>query len=428
MIRRAAGVAVLLLWSGASPAHPAGKASFEDLLANLKSPNARTREEAAAELGKSRRREAVLPLAAVVRDPEPRVRLEVVRALRELRDVSGVPSLVSAIEDADAKVREEAIGALVEIYAERPRTTPLDAFSDEYDRAQVLPFTAVEPSVFAALARGLKDEEKAIREQAALAIGILGGSGVVGDLVAVAQDPDAGVRGAAATAIGKVGSAEDGKALVPLLADPSEGVRKRALKAIGVLRVRSAGPALREMFEVNRRREMGLRALETLSRIGDPQQGDLFRELIQDPDPDRRRLAIEGLGRLADQSLLPAFTKDYQRERNEELKLAYSFALTLLGNRAFLDSIVLCLPSRTLGGRCRAYILEMGPDVLEDLYPYLNDPDADIRAELSDILAELDDPRAIGRLEPLLSDPSPKVADRANRAVERLRRSQRRDR
>jgi HEAT repeat protein len=119
--------------------------------------------------------------------------------------------------------------------------------------------------------------------------------------------------------------------------------------------------------------------------------------------------------------MLPGFKKDYQRERNDELKLAYSFALTLLGDRAFIDSIVLSLPSKTLGNRCRRYILEMGRDVLPDLYPYLNDPDADVRAELCDILSDLGDPDAVTRLTPLISDPSAKVADRANRAVEKLR-------
>ena len=72
-------------------------------------------------------------------------------------------------------------------------------------------------------------------------------------------------------------------------------------------------------------------------------------------------------------------------------------------------------------GAERRYILEMGRDVLPDLYPYLNDPDADVRAELCDILADLGDPDAITRLSPLISDPSAKVADRANRAVEKLR-------
>jgi HEAT repeat protein len=160
-----------------------------------------------------------------------------------------------------------------------------------------------------------------------------------------------------------------------------------------------------------------------LSRIGDPAQGDLFRELVQDPDVETRRLAIEGLGRVADASMLPAFKKDYQRERREELKLAYSFALTLLGDRAFLDSLVLSLPSRTLGNRCRGYILEMGTSISGELYAYLNDPEASIRASLCDLLAQIGDPAAIPHLQPLINDPSTTVADRANRAVERLKRA-----
>jgi len=61
--------------------------------------------------------------------------------VREVRDVAGVPALVTSMGDGDDKIREEAIGALVEIYAESPRTTPmegfLDMFSDEYDRSSI---------------------------------------------------------------------------------------------------------------------------------------------------------------------------------------------------------------------------------------------------------------------------------------------------
>jgi HEAT repeat protein len=254
---------------------------FEDLVANLKSPTVRTRQAAAQELGKSRRREAVAPLSALVRDPEVRVRLEVVKALRNLRDLSAVPALVTSLQDGDPGIREEAIGTLVEIYAERDRGGPIDrfleTFSDEYDRASVPPYTAVDPSVFRGLAGTLRDEKKGIRAESAYAIGILGGGSAVRELVSATQDPEPEVRGAAATAIGKVGTAEEGKSLVPLLADESANVRNRALSAIGVLRVREAGPALREMFEQHRRRELGTRVLASLSRIGDPAQADLFR-------------------------------------------------------------------------------------------------------------------------------------------------------
>jgi len=427
-LRRGASVALALSLAWGTVPAGASQQSFEDLLANLKSPTARTRQAAALELGRSRRREAVAPLSALVRDPEVRVRLEVVRALGKLRDLSAIPALVTSLQDGDAGIREEAIGTIVEIYAERDRGGPIDrflqTFSDEFDRQSVPPFTMVDPGVFRGLAGTLRDEKRGIRAESAYAIGILGGGSAIPDLVAALQDPESEVRAAAATALGKVGTAEEGKALIPLLADSSATVRNRALQAIGVLRVRDAGPALREMFEQNRRRDLGTRALAALSRIGDPAQGDLFRELLSSNDPEQRRLAVEGLGRIADASMMASFKKDYQRERNRDVRLAYNFAIVSLGDRAFLDSIVLALGST--GGaarRARDYILELGPEIAPYLYPYLNDRDAEVRGALGEVLAQLGDVNAIPRLTPLLADPNSRVADRANRAIEKLRRA-----
>jgi HEAT repeat protein len=412
------------LWSRRAAAE---EPSFAALVADLKSPTAKTRLEAVSQLGKSRRREAVTPLATLVRDPDARVRIEVVRAFRELRDLSAVPALLTSLGDGDAKIREEAVGTLVELYAERDRSGPiagfLELFSDEYDRASVPPFTAVDPAVFQGLAGLLRDEDKVIRQDVAYSLGILGATPAMSALQAALPDPEPGVRGAAATSIGKIGTAQDGKALIPLLSDESTDVRNRALQAIGVLRVREAGAPLRELFETNRRRPLGVKVLGSLSRIADPAQAELFRELLQDPDPEKRRLAVEGLGRISDAPMLSAFKKDYQRERGEDLRLALSFAITMLGDRAFVDTLVLALPSRTLGTRARNYILELGRPVVPDLFPYLSDPEAEIRAALCDIMAQIGDAEAIPRLKPLLDDPSSKVADRANRAVELLRRA-----
>jgi len=421
-----AALAIALSWV-LVPAALAGQ-SFEDLLANLKSPTARTRQMAVQELGKSRRREAVAPISALVRDPEVRVRLEVVKALAALRDLSGIPALVASLQDGDPDIREEAIGTIVEIYAERDRTGPisrfLETFSDEYVRSSLPPFTAVDPAVFRGLAGTLKDEKTGIRVESAYAIGILGGGSAIPALIAAVQDPESDVRAAAATALGKVGTAEDGKVLIPLLADESATVRNRALQAIGILRVRDAGPALREMFEQNKRRDLGTRVLASLSRIGDPAQGDLFRELLTSNDPEQRRLAVEGLGRIADTSMLPSFKKDYQREGNGSVRLGYNFAIVLLGDRAFVDAIALSLGgSRGTAKQARDYILELGPGIAPDLYPYLNDHAADVRAGVCDVLAQLGDVNAIPRLTPLLADPSSKVVDRANRAIEKLHRT-----
>src|SRR6185503_7879758 len=122
MPRPATAVAALALVLAVPAVLPAGqRTSFEDLVANTKSPNASTREKAARELGESRSREAIGPVSALVRDSEAEVRLAAVRALNALRDVAAVPALVASLGDGDPKIREEAIGTLVEIYAETDR-------------------------------------------------------------------------------------------------------------------------------------------------------------------------------------------------------------------------------------------------------------------------------------------------------------------
>ena len=422
------GVLALALLFAVGPLAAAAQDSFEDQVANLKSPTAKTRQAAAKALGESRRHEAVAPLSALVRDPEPRVRLEVVLALTNLRDLAGVPALVTSLQDGDPKVREQAISGLVEIYSERERTGAasrfLQMFSDEFKGPVVPPFTTVDPAVFQGLTGTLRDEERNLRAESAQAIGILGGTVVADHLVAALQDPDSQVRGAAVTALAKVGDEEQGKAIIPLLADESSQVRNRAIEAVGALEVKAAGPALRELYEQNERRPLGTRAVGAMVRTGDPNQADLYRQLLMSGDLERRRMAVEGLARVSDASMIDGFKKDFQREHNTDVRLAYNFAITLLGDRAFIDSIVLALPEAGgRGERARGYIEELGPSFTVNLYPYLQDPDPKVRAALCDVLAGLGDPAAIEWLTPMLGDPDSDVVDRANRAIQTLHRA-----
>jgi HEAT repeat protein len=426
VLTRMAASIVLLAMPLASLAAP--RASFEALLADLKSPNAKTRQAAAAALGKSRKREAVSALSAVVRDPESKVRLEVVRSLRELRETAGVPALVTAADsgsESEPEIRKDALSALVDLYVEFDRPTGWERFlgaSDDYEDVRVAHTTTVDPMAVRALTGALRDDEKEIREQAVLSLGIVDARGSLRDLVAALQDPEPNVRGAAAAAIAKLQGSEHSGSLIALLTDPETSVRVRALQALGSMRIKDAVAPLREMFEANRKKEIGVRVLEALARIGDPSQADLFRELLQDGDGPRMRLAVEGLARLSDTTLLPAFKKDFQREDNEELKLAYAFGIAMLGDRAFLDTLVRGLSSK-FDRRCRQYLLELGRPALGDLYEYLSYSAADVRASLCQILGEMGDGETITRLQPLVNDPNTEVADSANRAIEHLKRS-----
>jgi HEAT repeat protein len=422
---RAGLVVGLALLVGASGLN-AAQSSFEDQVANLKSPNAKTREQAARELGKSRRRDAITPLAAMVRDPEAAVRLSVVRSLRELRDLAAVPALLTSTRDGDPRIRREALEGVLEVYVEPEQVWPgyPDVFADTFDEGPAATFADVDPAVFETLKLLLRDDEREIRELAAHAAGILGGVSISQELTLSLQDPEARVRAVAATSLGRVGTREQGRLLIPLLSDDSPRVRTRALHAIGVLAVQEAAPSLRAMSENLKGREFGLLVLQSLSRLGDPALAPYFRTLLEDPELSRRRLAVDGLARIADVSLTDAFKKDFQRVRSEEMRLALAFALTRLGDTAFVDTLVLNLSSRSLGARARRYLLELGPEVLPWLFPYLADPEAEVRAALCDLMAKLGDPAALPRLIPLIQDPSARVADRANRAVEWLRRAE----
>ena len=72
--------------------------------------------------------------------------------------------------------------------------------------------------------------------------------------------------------------------------------------------------------------------------------------------------------------------------------------------------------------RSKDLLIELGPSIAPDLYLYLQDRDPGVRGAVCELLAELGDTNAIDRMTPLLSDSNTRVADRANRSIEKLRR------
>jgi HEAT repeat protein len=137
---------------------------------------------------------------------------------------------------------------------------------------------------------------------------------------------------------------------------------------------------------------------------------------------EQRKWAAEGLGRLSDKSLVSGMKKDFLREPDPSVQLAYCFSLTRLGETEFVDRIALSLGNKKLQEQAREYAIELGSPLLDELVAYLADPVPEVRKEMAQVLMEIGDPAAIPYLKPLLSDPNWEVADRANRAIARLER------
>lgn len=393
---------------------------------DLKSASPSVRRKAASDLGKSKAPDALPRLAALVRDPDIDVRVTVLRAIASLRDLAGVPSMVVFMADSQARVRSEAIDGVVEIYTHRDRpgmSRFLSIFSDGRDKPEPLLVSSVDFEVYRSLAALLKDSDLGVRESAAEAIGILGGTEVAADLAAATGDAVPAVRAAAVTAIVKVGTSADGEALTPLLKDPSAAVRRRAIAGQGRLKVGDAAPELRRLFAANPESEEGLLVLNSLAQIALAQDRPLFQRLALQADPRKRRPSIEALARLNEKGNEGRFKRDFQREKNEEMRAAYAFAIFLFGDRAFIDTVVLGLAgTKDRARQSRGYVEELGARALPEVLDYLREPDPKVRAGLCDALSTAGVTGAMAAIEPLAKDRDAMVAASALRGLAILKR------
>ena len=102
-----------------------------------------------------------------------------------------------------------------------------------------------------------------------------------------------------------------------------------AVDALGKMQYQSAAPELVAIYDANVNK-LGDRALAALAHMGAPEARGMFYYLMTSKNRDWRRRAVEGLGRLGDTGILSGLVKDFLREPDEAVQLAYCFALVEL--------------------------------------------------------------------------------------------------
>lgn len=402
--------------------------SVQDEIANLTSTNTGTRHRAVKRLGKAGRLEAIPALNEAVRDPEVKIRRSIVDSLRSFESPQAIEGLIVAVNDEDKKVRYDATRALGEVYLGfdnlKLGKNPFDwLVGTDNTRVTVPSPDAVDARVVNALVGRLNDEEKSIRRLSAFALGSLRASEAVGGLTQAMLDPVEDVRLEAVDSLGLVGGSQAGDALRGGLSDGSKSVRAHAVDALGEMRYMESAPGLVSVYDEQLNKDLGDRALRALARMGAPEARGVFYYQMTSSDKNRRRWAVEGIGRLGDDGLVSALIKDFLREPASDVQLAYCFSLTKLGQHEFVDRVVLSLADSGLRRQAREYAIELGSPLLGELVAYLNDPVPEVRREMTDVLVQIGDLAAIPYLEPLIGDENTEVADHANRAVSRLKAS-----
>lgn len=192
-----------------------GAAAVDDLIAELRSDEARRRADAAEALGTIRDTRALLPLRELLADPDPQVRSSAAIALVRVGDEALFPEIVKGLRDESPQVVIGAAVALGRIGDRRVVPNLVEAFKTD------------NPEVGSAIA---------------WALGQCADPAALPWLVTAVEQGFAAPN--ACEALGRIGDPKATPALLRALTSPNDDTRAYAARALGMLRHGPSGGAL----------------------------------------------------------------------------------------------------------------------------------------------------------------------------------------
>jgi HEAT repeat protein len=378
---------------------------FDDVVRNLRNPDAKTRLSALKLLREAKYPEAIGPIAALITDPVDDIQLE------------AIATELSFYIGGEVKARR-MIGFVVE-----RRNPAMAATAFDLGPTAVVP-RGVPPEVVPALIQAIDDDNARVRLEATYALGVIAPPPLTADqaasLVKALDHYDPDVRMAAARVIARLRVTQAGDVLMKAINDSHADVRYAAMRALGALHEVRAASALTEQLAFYKKGEGAWSALDALAHLAQPASVPLFKERLTDKDPRMRRAAAEGLGRIGDASASAEMLTAVTSDESEEVRVAMAFALQKLG-RNYVTRIIDAMDSPQMVPQAQDYLIELGPAIAPSLYPHLQDSDQGIREGVAEVLGLIGDDKSIAPLEAITADKDSNVATAAKRAIERIK-------
>jgi len=184
----------------------------------------------------------------------------------------------------------------------------------------------------------LKTGNPALREVAALGLGLVGAEDASDALMAGLRDSEAAVRANSAWALGRIESGRALGALTGLFRDPVEMVRAAAVVAVGHMDSTSAVATLTRVVRqdeapsVRRVAAWALGQLEAHEAVS-----ALTGALAEDHDADVREMAAWALGEIEDHSATSALTAAAKGDADDDVRETAVWALAEIGDRSATD-------------------------------------------------------------------------------------------
>ncbi len=386
----------------ATPAQ-AQQLRYDDVVRNLRNPDAETRLEALKLLRESRHLDAIEPIAPLVVDPMDGIQLAAIDTELSFYLVNDVPArkrvaLIVEVRNGGRAETAFASGPL----AVWPRPVPGVLLTN--------------------LLAAIDDENQRVRIEALYTFGAIAppaAQAYAPVLIKALDHYDPAIRAGAARVIGRLKIKTAGEALIKAVNDSQQPVRFAAMRALGEIGEETAIRALTEQLDHYRKGEGAWSALDALARIAHPSSVPVFTARLADKDPYIRRAAVEGLARAKDASSRTVLESAVSTDPSDAVRAAMAFALERLGGN-YIVRLANSLDSDKLAPQIAGYFLELGPPAAGQLAVHLNDPSDSIRGNVATILGAIGGPAESALLMPLLQDRNADVRRAAERAVERI--------
>ena len=287
-------------------------------------------------------------------DPDDATREEAAQALVTHADSSATDALIEALEDDFWSVRMYAGHALAKLGGPRVREALIPMLGDTIKECRdgaVADFVTLGSSAVERLVSALRDDRWRVRESAARAFGLLKDKRAVDGLIAALRDKDGAVRTTAAEALGRIGDPKAIKGLIALFKDSSKLVRVSATIALTQIGDATVEP-LMEGFK-NDNFQVRLHSVQTLGGITSdyPTGRSWLRDyrpvpgliaLLKDKDRAVREDAAIALGMIGDPSAVPALIDAMQ---DGSVRVRAIMALGMIGDTRAVEPLI-----RTLEG------------------------------------------------------------------------------
>lgn len=390
----------------------APRASYEQVVANLRSPDPDIRRDALRALGATAYPEAIAPISQLLTDPMDDIQLETIYTLLSFYHV----------EKPEVVDRRKGLRV-------RPTSRLTAASQRIYDLG---PYGLIPQPVPVELTNGLAqamfDANVRVRLESVYALGVMARPPLDGyaanALPRLLQDPVEDVREAAARVIGGLRVTDAGDALVAALNDKSTPVATAAMRALGDIKAWQSLQALTDQF--NHYEGKGPRAeaaFDALARIAHASSQPLFLAQLSSRSPNLRRLAAEGLARSGNAEAAAQAGTALAGEKETDVLLAGAFAAVVGAGATSggVSTLISVLDNGAHHEQAMAYLVELGPRALPGLEQALGAPDAATRERAALVLGFIGGDRALALLERARKDSDLSVVRAAERAIARLR-------